>query len=618
MRIGLDIETTGLDPRTDRIVLVALAFPDGRIVVGPPTDLRPLLVQVWQEELVCHNAMFDLTRLCWSLKLPPPRSVVCTMTAEFLRSGGDGRDLSLAALAERELGIVVAKELQTSFREGTGLTPEQVAYVARDAQLALELSTRLDQKVLEEGLDRVWALERQVFPLFLEMVVWGIPFDRERLQALLAQQQAEAWALAGLVAERLGPLAAAEKRRRYEAAIQALQAWEAELAAERERAAQTFQDDPHAAPFPVDDWLLAHPKTYLRKWEQWWRATHPRPPKPVPPDPFNPDSPEQVRWALQELGIPVDSTATPVLKGLVVDPQIRVTYLEPLLRYRKVQKLVTAFGEGWLEAIWEDGCLHPEIRPLGTVTGRPTSRNPNLLQLPADPLFRSLVRAPAGQVVVAADYAQMELRILAELSGDPAMVRAFQEGIDLHGETARLLFGTVGDRERKVAKAINFLTVYGGGAQKLQAVVAALGIRLELEEARQILAKWRAVHAQAWQTLEGWREQGVQTGQIRDWVGRVRYLSPDDWTEAGNFPIQAANAAITKRAMVLADQGLKPLGGRLLLQVYDELVALAPEPVAERAATVLREAMVAAAQELLHQVPAAVDVAWGESWAAKG
>lgn len=631
MRVGIDIETTGLSFREGELVAVTIAYPDGSVRVYPAADALPPLQAVWEAELVCHNATFDLVWLCRHFGLPIPRAVFCTLTAEKLRwsglwdEGGERQvDLSLAATVERELGVKLDKELQTSFTAGSPLTPDQVRYAARDAAVLLPLAARQEVALRELGLERIWELEKLAFPVFLQMMVEGIPFDREHLATLVAVKEEEAAALRRVVVERLGPAAQTVKARKFRSDLQAFQAWERELEEVRKTAEQALSTDPASAPFPVDDWLLAHPKSYVRRWEQWWRESNPRPPKPVEPSPFNPDSVDQLRSAFAELGWEVDSVAEEKLLVAITDPAARETYVDPLLRYRRLQKQITAFGRGWLALVEDDGRLHPEFQPVGTASGRPTSRNPNLLQLPADPLFRSLVRAPEGYAVVAADYSQMELRLMAELSGDPEMVGAFQRGDDLHWVTAKKIFGEGATKqERSVAKTTNFLILYGGGAQTLAEKLAAEGILLTPEEAKRIVGEWRATFPVAWAAIEAWREEGVRRRQVASAWGRIRRFAPDDHPEvvkraAGNHVIQATNADITKLAMVGADAVLRPLGGRLLLQVYDELVALVPEEVAELAAGRLRTVMVEAAKTVLRQVPVEADVAWGASWAVKG
>jgi len=634
MRIGLDIETTDLDPRRGELVLVSLAFPDGAVEVWEASDpsLPERLQAVWGEELVCHNALFDIPWLCRTFSLPVPERVRDTLVAERLLLGGLEAGLGLGDLSWRYLGKALDKALQTSFRAGETVSEAQRAYAAEDALVLLPILERQEALLREEGLWQVWELECLSLPVFCRMARDGIPFDREGLLALLSRLREETGALSRLLTEKLGPLAMAEKLRRYEAALARFRAWEqaqeeeaARLRAvwEREQP-EEFSDPRPSRKYGGVPMGLAR---FLDRGLRTWREANPRPEKPKPPEPFNPDSPEQVLWALRELGLELDSTASQLLKAARSARPDLAPFLDPLLHYREKRKQETAFGETWLQAIWPDGTLHPDLRSLGTVSGRPTSADPNLLQLPADPAFRSLVRAPDGFLVLAADYSQMELRIMAELSQDPEMVRAFQTGEDLHGVTARLLFGpNWGERERKIGKAVTFLTLYGGGPKRLQEVAAEGGILLAFEEARAIVEDWRRVYAQAWETIEGWREEAVRRRKIRDPWGRVRKfpsgpLSPAEEAElrnqAGNFVIQASNAEITKLAMVAADRLLRPLGGRLLLNVYDELVALVPEGAGEEGLRRLVQAMVRAGGVLLRTVPVEVEGAIGRDWSAK-
>lgn len=633
--VGIDIETTGLDPRTDRVVLVSLADGSRGLLLDPrdpelPGALRQLFAS---RELVVHRAGFDLTFLCLHFGLPVPQRVWDTKVAERLLTNGLDLDTSLAASAERRLGVTLDKGLQTSFTEGGELSQEQLAYALTDALVLLPLKAAQEQLIRERGLGRIWELERAVLPVFVDLTVRGIPLDREWLLALSQAAEARAQALSRVLAERLGPLALKEKLRRFEQEQQVLAAWEEELRAFAEQKFREWQEHYQELDGPYQD--LKHPDAQgrpigFRRWyrpqEQAWRADHPRPPKPKEPDPFDPDSPQQVLWAFQELGYQLESTAEEQLLLLKLRPEHRSQLLEPLLAYRQAAKLHQAFGEHWVAFLWPDGMVRPRVDPFGATSGRPTCSSPNLFQLPArrGPEYRRLVRAPEGFVVVAADYSQMELRLMAELSQDPAMVEAYQTGQDIHLATARKVFGPqAGERERKIAKNLNFLTLYGGGARRLAEVSTEGGVSLTIREAKRVLEDWRREFAQAWAVIEGWRSEVRARYEIRTPWGRPRFFPLDAdpeqaAREGANHVIQGANADITKLAMVIAQARLAPLGGRLILQVYDELVALVPETQASAGAEALKDAMLTAAGTLLRTVPPEVDVAWGEDWSCKG
>lgn len=633
--VGLDIETTGLDPQADRIVLLSLADGERSLLLHPEDPELPGALRWLFEarELVVHRSGFDLTFLCLRFGIPVPRRVWDTRLAERLLTNGLGLDTSLAASAERRLGVHLDKSLQTSFAEGGELSQEQLAYALRDAEVLLPLRRAQEGLIQQRGLSRVWALERASLPVFLSIQVEGVPLDRAWLLALAEQNRERSEALSRVLAERLGPLALKEKLRRFEEEQAALKAWEEALDAFAEDRFREWQERYQELDETFRD--LKSPDTRgrpigFRRWyrpqEQAWRAQHPRPPKPKEPDPFDPDSPQQVLWALRELGYPLQSVAEEVLLLARFSPEHRAQYVVPLLAYRKAAKLHQAFGERWGDLVWPDGMVRPDIDPLGASSGRPTCSRPNLFQLPArtGPEFRKLVRAPEGYLVVAADYSQMELRLMAELSQDPVMVEAFQRGEDLHMVAARWIFGEgAGEKERKIAKNCSFLTLYGGGARRLAETASVGGVTLSVREAKEILDRWRSTFAQAWATIEGWREEARTRYEIRTPWGRARYFPLDAdpeqaAREGANHVIQGANADITKLAMALAERDLRPLGGRLILQVYDELVALVPEGKGPEGAEVLKRAMLEAAGVLFRQVPVEVDPAFGPDWSCKG
>jgi len=235
--------------------------------------------------------------------------------------------------------------------------------------------------------------------------------------------------------------------------------------------------------------------------------------------------------------------------------------------------------------------------------------------------FRRAFVARDGHVLVTADYSQIELRIMAALSGDPEMTRAFVEGQDLHRLTASRIFGVpedaVSERQRKIGKQVNFGTLYGMGARRLVAELAAQGIRISLEEAQGALDGWRRTYRRA---AEWIRERGVEAvrdGVAKTALGRIRsFATPRDAAEAaaiarrgGNLPIQGTAADIMKLAMS------ELVGMGIVLQVHDELVLEVPEGYAEVAVEIIRDTMRRCAEEVLDGFPVGVDVTVGRSWA---
>jgi DNA polymerase-1 len=347
-------------------------------------------------------------------------------------------------------------------------------------------------------------------------------------------------------------------------------------------------------------------------------------------EPFNINSTLQLREVLYErLKLPVlkktakgqPSTDAAVLQKLADQHPV----VDHLLRFRELEKLRSTYVDGLLPLIAEDGRIHCIFNQTGASTGRVSSEQPNMQNIPVRSeegrtIRRAFVAAP-GHVFVVADYSQIELRILAHLCGDAALVGAFQSGADVHTETARRVFGVdaaaVTPEMRRRAKTINFGLLYG-----MEAYGLAQRLEIPQDEAR---AQMEAYFAQFPGVADFMRSIVVEArnrGYTETILGRRRYL-PE--LVSGNFrerqgaermalnaPIQGSAADIIKQAMIVLDGSLEGLGAAMLLQVHDELVIEAP---ADHQAEVV--AMVRAAMEGVVElrVPLIADVGVGPNLA---
>ncbi|CAN5300470.1 bifunctional 3'-5' exonuclease/DNA polymerase [soil metagenome] len=335
------------------------------------------------------------------------------------------------------------------------------------------------------------------------------------------------------------------------------------------------------------------------------------------PEPVNLDSPEQVLEALARVGIHVDSSRESVLRDHREHAAVAA-----LLAYRQAAKVVSGWGGDWVDRACHPatGRIHASVRQI-VGTGRISHSDPNLTQIPADPLYRRCFVAEPGNRLVVADYSQQELRVLAAVSGDAALTAVFASGADLHAETAASVFGVPADAvtatQRKAAKALNFGLMYGMGAPGF-----ARATGTSVDQARQAMEAYFA----AYPAVAGWlrrvESQARRTNRVTTPLGRARHLT-DGGSMARNAPIQGAGADMTKLAVAEVDAALRrrfgedpaaPVG--LVLTVHDELVIEVPEGDADEAAELLREGMMAAGKRLLGDVPAEVDVRVGCSWGA--
>jgi DNA polymerase-1 len=280
-----------------------------------------------------------------------------------------------------------------------------------------------------------------------------------------------------------------------------------------------------------------------------------------------------------------------------------------------------------------DGRIHTTFHQGGAATGRLSSSDPNLQNIPIRTDLSKRIRAtfvaPPGQLLVSADYSQIELRILAHLSADPGLVEAFTSGADFHAATASRVFGVAIEEltpeHRRRAKAVNFGIVYGISAHGLS---QSLGV--ERSEAQAMIDRYFSAYPEVRRFLDDTVAAAHRDGYAVTMFGRKRripelkssnyQLRSFGERTAMNHPMQGTAADIMKLAMVEVDRVLRAeesraegLRARMVLQVHDELVFEASEGEAERLAAVAREAMTGVCELA---VPLVVDVSWGCDWAA--
>lgn len=325
---------------------------------------------------------------------------------------------------------------------------------------------------------------------------------------------------------------------------------------------------------------------------------------------FNLNSPKQLGVALfEDLGLPAKkktksgySTNAEVLESLkYAHPAV-----ELLLEYRQLAKLKSTYCDGLLKVVGEDGRIHTTFNQAETRTGRLSSTEPNLQNIPVRSeegrQFRRFFKAREGFVLCDADYSQIELRVLAHVADDENMIAAFKSGIDIHTVTASEVFSMPIDMVTPVmrshAKAVNFGIVYGIGAFSL-----AKDIGVSRAEADRYIKGYLATYPQVDEYMKRVIDEGKRDGFVTTMFGRRRYLpelsAPNAMLRAfgervaRNAPIQGAAADIIKIAMIRVSERLEreKLNAKLILQVHDELIVEAESSQSERVCTIIKEEM---------------------------
>ena len=331
----------------------------------------------------------------------------------------------------------------------------------------------------------------------------------------------------------------------------------------------------------------------------------------------------------EELGLPAKkktksgySTNADVLEELRNYSPI----VDNVLKYRQYTKLNSTYVTGLLEKIADDGRIHTCFKQTETRTGRISSTDPNVQNIPVRTELGSQMRkfftAGEGKVLVDADYSQIELRVMAHLCGDKNMIDAFNSGEDIHTSTAAQVFDMpsimVTPEMRSAAKAVNFGIIYGIGAFSL-----SKDIGTSVAQAKKYIADYLAKYPKVNEFMESTVNGAMADGVVSTMFGRKRRIpelsSSNKMLQAAgkriamNTPVQGTAADLIKIAMINVYRRLKAekLGAKLILQVHDELIIESDLSCADRAAEILKEEMQGVYEM---KVPLAVDVHQGESW----
>ncbi|HEX6538526.1 MAG TPA: DNA polymerase I [Candidatus Dormibacteraeota bacterium] len=345
---------------------------------------------------------------------------------------------------------------------------------------------------------------------------------------------------------------------------------------------------------------------------------------------FNPGSTQQLaRFLYDDLGLAPGrriktgrSTDADTLEALRGENPV----VDTILEWRQLTKLKSTYVDSLPLLCSADSRIHTSFNQAVATTGRLSSADPNLQNIPIRTEWGQRIRrafhADRGQTLVSADYSQIELRVLAHVTGEPELIEAFRRAEDIHRRTAAEVYGVAPEAVtadmRRIAKMVNFGVVYG-----LSDFGLARGAGMSQEDARAFIDAYFANFPEVTRYLEGVRNHARQYGWVETFTGRRRYL-PDIRAAnrqirgaaermAVNMPMQGAAADIMKRAMIRVDAAIREaqLRSRMLLQVHDELLLEAPVEEVERLVPLLRTAMAGAAELA---VPLDVDVKVGENW----
>ena len=565
--VGLDTETTDLDPYTSRLRLIQLATPDRVYIIDfdqfsngdarHNETLAPLkrLLAAPRPIKIAHNAKFDAKFIKHNLGVDLGGLFDTLLASQLVGAGDIEERHGLETVAGRYLNELVDKSERLS-NWNFELSEAQLEYAARDAAILLPLREKLIERLKSESLVKCAQLEFECVMPVVDIELAGFFMHKDR------------W---------LEQLGIVEKRRM-------------ELAEQLQEvlAQESSQGSLFGGPRRED---------------------------------INLDSQQQLTRALNRLGIPLpDSTRNWKLQPLAAQYPVIATLLE----YRTVQKALTSYGTNMIDLINPvTRRLHADFRQIGAPTGRFACTNPNIQQVPHAVEYRRCFSGyPAGRKLIIADYSQIELRILAEFSGDRGFIEAFNSGADLHRVTAAQVFNAgldqVTKEQRDFAKRLNFGVVYGIGAQRF-----ALMTGLSVSDAENVLRRYFSTYRGLDIYLREAANRAVSERQARTAAGRLvrfRYDENDrqqvSMTQRNgkNTPIQGTSADILKRALRLLKDELNETNAQIVNIIHDEIVVEADADEAEDVAAKVERIMCAAGQEYLKTVPVKVETEIADEW----
>jgi DNA polymerase I-like protein with 3'-5' exonuclease and polymerase domains len=568
--VGLDTETTELDPYVGRLRLIQLATSSSVYIIdldafsaGGNGNLRNTPVLAPLRELlsahrpvkIAHNAKFDAKFIKHTLGADLGGLFDTLLASQLIGAGDIEERHGLETVASRYLSEAVDKTERLS-NWNFELSEAQLEYAARDAAVLLPLREKLFERLKSDSLMKCAGLEFDCVMTVADIELTGFYMHKDR------------W---------LEQLAIVDKR--------------------RQQLAEELQN------------VLAEESSQGTLFGGPQR------------DDINLDSHQQLTKALERLGITVpDSTRNWKLQPLAAEYPVVATLLE----YRTVQKALTSYGQNMIELINPTTQrLHADFRQIGAPTGRFSCTNPNIQQVPHAVEYRRCFSGyPAGRRLIIADYSQIELRILAEFSGDRGFINAFNSGADLHRVTAAEVFNVAPDQvtreQRDFAKRLNFGVVYGIGAQRFSIMTGST-----VSEAENILRKYFATYRGLDTYLHEAANRAVSERQARTGSGRLvrfRYDEQDrqqiSMTKRNgkNTPIQGTSADILKRALRLLKDELRGTNAQIVNIIHDEIVVEADADEAQDVALKVERAMCAAGEEYVKSVPVKVETEIADEW----
>lgn len=575
---GCDTETKTLDPHTGKLRLVQIADVQNRVGIFDTWKIEDRGKQALAAFLsdpnktkIFHHAKFDTKFLKLHLGIKDLNPIICTMLeASLLACGNMSMSKSLEAVMERYLSILADKSMQTSDWGIWDLSLNQLLYAAGDCRDLIQLHNTMFMFIKKHGMQRTFKIEMNCVQATAEMEINGMPFNFEkwceRADNDEAESKKEEWTI-------------------YELC-------------------DVVSNQPT---------LFGEPTTW------------------------NVNSHVQLKEKLKKLGIkiPIITDKNGVKKETTSKDQLKeIEHVHPVIPHIMNQKVLhkayTTYGRNWQACVNPvTKRIHANLNQNGSETGRFTTgeevsdhMDPPMLGIPRADKFRNCFESEEGRNLVWGDYSQIEMRILADFSGDQMMIDAFAQGRDPHMDAAERLFGiprdSITSEQRHLAKDLNYGVSYGVAPPKF-----ALKAHISEAEAKRLIDKYFEIYprVKSWLNNAGWR--AITQRNCRTASGRLLRFNYDEndpqqvsaaKRNGKNSPIQGTCSDIIKTALVLVYNETKDTPIKLCHVFHDEIIVECPEENTEEASEIIEHNMVKAAHVFLKNVPVKVDVKYGRCW----
>lgn len=632
--IGLDIETNGVRPWIDDILVITLSLGDKTYVLETKNYSKERLTEIFERIkssnvlVVGQNIKFDLSFIYCKYGVLLTR-IWDTMLASQITTNGKPFRYSLPDIIERDLGTRVIesdikKFYQTSFiglKVESVFSKEQLEYAAQDVEYLIKLYKVQKERVVELGLENIMKLELKLLPVLLKMEVKGCRIDREAWsKAVTDYWEIERLNIVNDLDKELLSLSQSFKKinKRY-------------LKPRKQESYKVYDLFGEAKDLTIETNSSFNYASSAQILELFSVCDQPLP-------------------TIKE-GDVIKTSAGENALGLYIteNPHTPLRkFIDLLLRFREYEKLISTYGSTFLDQLDDQDYIHTSYAQCFTKTGRLNSRSPNLQNIPATDIkkdgydIRQYFIPDPGHLMITCDMQGAEVRIAADYSGDEKLLNSILIDEDLHSLLASksysIIFGKKikvdkSDKEieagvfkfksrtlRDTHKSVLFAKFYKGGAKRVYEVLSEYINMFHEENQMDVANKISKMIDKELPKLSKYLssliEEAQGSGQLRgNKLGRLRYFDENAYGEPANFPIQASNADAMKIALIKLDEYFTTNGyGRIVMTIHDEVVCSVIESKAEEAAEFIKKTMAESLGWFLNTIPGDAAVSIDKHW----